>query len=71
MINISVHSPKIMSCDKPITELSKSDDVMHNNSSPMLVQKYPQAQADLNNDLLVEKTSDKDAQGEIFRVYRY
>uniref|UniRef100_M1A9C4 Uncharacterized protein n=1 Tax=Solanum tuberosum TaxID=4113 RepID=M1A9C4_SOLTU len=36
---------------------------MHNNSSSILVQKNPQAQADLNYDLLAEKTSDNDAQG--------
>ncbi|WMV33541.1 hypothetical protein MTR67_026926 [Solanum verrucosum] len=46
-----------------ITESSKLDDVMHNNSSPILVQKNPQAQAGLNYDLLAEKTSDNETQG--------
>ncbi|KAH0748484.1 hypothetical protein KY290_027716 [Solanum tuberosum] len=36
---------------------------MHNNSSPILVQKNPQAQAGFNYDLLAEKTSDNEAQG--------
>ncbi|KAK6786489.1 hypothetical protein RDI58_015014 [Solanum bulbocastanum] len=46
-----------------ITESSKPDDAMHNNSSPILVQKNPQAQAGLNYDLLAEKTSNNEAQG--------
>ncbi|KAG5600034.1 hypothetical protein H5410_031404 [Solanum commersonii] len=45
------------------TKSSKPDDAMHNNSSPILVQKNPQAQAGLNYDLLAEKTSDNKAQG--------
>ncbi|KAH0726124.1 hypothetical protein KY284_001989 [Solanum tuberosum] len=47
------------------TESYKSDDAMHNNSSPILVQKNPQAQADLNYDSLAEKISDNDAQDNV------
>ncbi|KAK6794019.1 hypothetical protein RDI58_007472 [Solanum bulbocastanum] len=36
---------------------------MHNNSNPILVKKNSQAQANLNYDLLAEKTSDNGAQG--------
>ncbi|KAG5616037.1 hypothetical protein H5410_015861 [Solanum commersonii] len=46
-----------------IIESLKPSDAMHNNSSPILVQKNPQAQANLNYDLLAEKTLDNEAQG--------